>query len=115
MKVVDDKLKIIDDVPNSAVEMAVKEKVNSYHNLFFLLENIFFAVFEESSETGQNCRGSKTYFEASLQRQKNNKGVVQRNSQKSGPQGENQTFVVIEQLFKTRQNFVCSAKTDTAV
>merc|ERR1712150_447986 len=26
MKVVDDKLKIIDDVPNSAVEMAVKEK-----------------------------------------------------------------------------------------
>ena len=27
MKVVDDKLKIIDDVPNSAVEMAVKEKV----------------------------------------------------------------------------------------
>ena len=29
MKVVDDKLKIIDDVPNSAVEMAVKEKVVS--------------------------------------------------------------------------------------
>ena len=29
MKVVDDKLKIIDDVPNSAVEMAVKEKVRS--------------------------------------------------------------------------------------
>ena len=28
MKVVDDKLKIIDDVPNSAVEMAVKEKVS---------------------------------------------------------------------------------------
>ena len=27
MKVIDDKLKIIDDVPNSAVEMAVKEKV----------------------------------------------------------------------------------------
>ena len=27
MKVVDDKLKIIDDVPTSAVEMAVKEKV----------------------------------------------------------------------------------------
>merc|ERR1711902_46541 len=26
MKVIDDKLKIIDDVPNSAVEMAVKEK-----------------------------------------------------------------------------------------
>ena len=30
MKVVDDKLKIIDDVPNSAVEMAVKEKVCSH-------------------------------------------------------------------------------------
>ena len=29
-KVVDDKLKIIDDVPNSAVEMAVKEKVNKH-------------------------------------------------------------------------------------
>ena len=28
MKVVDDKLKIIDDVPTSAVEMAVKEKVS---------------------------------------------------------------------------------------
>ena len=27
MKIVDDKLKIIDDVPTSAVEMAVKEKV----------------------------------------------------------------------------------------
>ena len=38
MKVVDDKLKIIDDVPNSAVEMAVKEKVNSYHYLFFLFK-----------------------------------------------------------------------------
>merc|ERR1712079_540974 len=42
-------------------------------------------VSEESSETGQNCRGSQTYFEASLQRQKNNKGVVQRNSQKAVP------------------------------
>jgi hypothetical protein len=29
MKVVDDKLRIIDDVPSSAVEMAVKEKVSS--------------------------------------------------------------------------------------
>lgn len=27
MKMVDDKLRIIDDVPSSAVEMAVKEKV----------------------------------------------------------------------------------------
>ena len=30
MKVVDDKLKIIDDVPTSAVEMAVKEKVCNF-------------------------------------------------------------------------------------
>ena len=29
MKLIDDKLKIIDDVPTSAVEMAVKEKVRS--------------------------------------------------------------------------------------
>ncbi len=29
MKLIDDKLKIIDEVPTSAVEMAVKEKVNS--------------------------------------------------------------------------------------
>ena len=28
MKVVDDKLRIIDDVPSSAVEMAVKDKVS---------------------------------------------------------------------------------------
>ena len=28
MKLIDDKLKIIDDVPTSAVEMAVKEKVH---------------------------------------------------------------------------------------
>ena len=30
MRIVDDKLKIIDDVPTSAVEMAVKEKVSIY-------------------------------------------------------------------------------------
>ena len=30
MKVVDDKLRIIDDVPSSAVELSVKEKVISY-------------------------------------------------------------------------------------
>ena len=32
MKVIDDKLKIIDDVPSSAVEMAVKEKVTAFFN-----------------------------------------------------------------------------------
>ena len=38
MKIVDDKLKIIDDVPTSAVEMAVKEKVCKTRHLtiFFL-------------------------------------------------------------------------------
>ncbi len=35
MKVVDDKLKIIDEVPSSAVEMSVKEKV--IINIFFFL------------------------------------------------------------------------------
>ena len=39
MKVVDDKLKIIDDVPTSAVEMAVKEKVCFFQtNFFFTLK-----------------------------------------------------------------------------
>ena len=33
-KVVDDRLKIIDDVPSSAVEMTVKEKVSFFsHNI----------------------------------------------------------------------------------
>ena len=38
MKIVDDKLKIIDDVPTSAVEMAVKEKVcktRQFDDFFF--------------------------------------------------------------------------------
>jgi len=36
MKMVDDKLRIIDDVPSSAVEMAVKEKVRkrTFQNIF---------------------------------------------------------------------------------
>ena len=53
MKVVDDKLKIIDDVPNSAVEMAVKEKVSeedAWADLY-MLNIVFFLVFEESPET----------------------------------------------------------------
>ena len=32
MKVVDDKLRIIDDVPSSAVELSVKEKVKISQN-----------------------------------------------------------------------------------
>jgi len=30
LKLIDNKLKIVDDVPTSAVEMAVKEKVQNY-------------------------------------------------------------------------------------
>jgi hypothetical protein len=45
MKMVDDKLRIIDDVPSSAVEMAVKEKVcsikTSYQKDFFLQSVIY--------------------------------------------------------------------------
>ena len=44
MKVVDDKLKIIDDVPNSAVEMAVKEKVSvALTTLLLKMNNFFFS------------------------------------------------------------------------
>ena len=47
MKVIDDKLKIIDDVPNSAVEMAVKEKVVSIQNTkkVTFYQTIFFIQF----------------------------------------------------------------------
>ena len=41
MKIVDDKLKIIDDVPTSAVEMAVKEKVcktREFDDCFFFFK-----------------------------------------------------------------------------
>ena len=41
MKVIDDKLKIIDDVPSSAVEMAVKEKV---HHLFISTQTFSFII-----------------------------------------------------------------------
>jgi len=45
MKVIDDKLKIIDDVPSSAVEMAVKEKV---HRIFSLIIQSFISQFSFS-------------------------------------------------------------------
>ena len=45
MKVVDDKLKIIDDVPNSAVEMAVKEKVSVEDFLIWSFVNISYYSF----------------------------------------------------------------------
>ena len=51
MKVIDDKLKIIDDVPNSAVEMAVKEKVSDILIHRFIENNNFnFLVLEKSSK-----------------------------------------------------------------
>ena len=52
MKVVDDKLKIIDDVPNSAVEMAVKEKVSVEDAWCLELNIVIFSVFKESPEAG---------------------------------------------------------------
>ena len=52
-KVIDNKLKIIDDVPSSAVEMAVKEKV-FYQESNFLLTN-FSPVPEESPAPGAHC------------------------------------------------------------
>ena len=55
MKVVDDKLKIIDDVPNSAVEMAVKEKVSdedAWASICILyIKKCDFLVSKESPET----------------------------------------------------------------
>ena len=39
MKVVDDKLKIIDEVPSSAVEMSVKEKVECCVAFFLFLRS----------------------------------------------------------------------------
>ena len=50
-KVVDDKLKIIDDVPNSAVEMAVKEKVfDILIHSFIENDNLNYLVLEKSSK-----------------------------------------------------------------
>ena len=51
MKVIDDKLKIIDDVPNSAVEMAVKEKVlDILIHIFIDYDNFHYLVLEKSSK-----------------------------------------------------------------
>jgi len=67
MKVIDDKLKIIDDVPSSAVEMAVKEKV---HRTFTIIGRTLFdhflSVLEESAETREDCGRSKVGPETGL-------------------------------------------------
>ena len=83
-KVIDNKLKIIDDVPSSAVEMAVKEKVVGFEYFAFhssswlcLLTcltlsslhntNSLLLVPEESSATGAHCGGSEACAETCLQ------------------------------------------------
>ena len=57
----DDKLKIIDDVPTSAVEMVVKEKVRELLIIKYdclvqsALKSNFISVFEESPKARENC------------------------------------------------------------
>ena len=73
MKVVDDKLKIIDDVPTSAVEMAVKEKVciifrkeiKIFHKN--LLKFVLFLVSEKSPKTRTMCGRDQNCAQTFLQ------------------------------------------------
>ena len=89
MKVVDDKLKIIDDVPNSAVEMAVKEKVSVALTTLLLKMNKFFSlVSEESAETRPDSGGGQAGSEAGIQHEENNQGCLQRNTQENRSEGE---------------------------
>ena len=88
MKVVDDKLKIIDDVPNSAVEMAVKEKVSVALITLLLKMNDFFLVSEESAETRPDSGGGQAGSEAGIQHEENNQGCLQRNTQENRSEGE---------------------------
>ena len=75
MKIVDDKLKIIDDVPTSAVEMAVKEKVCKTRQFDDFLKilvktfiiSILFSVLEKSPKTRADCRGDQITAQATLQ------------------------------------------------
>ena len=75
MKIVDDKLKIIDDVPTSAVEMAVKEKVcktRQFDDFFLIFVKTFiisflFLVLEKSPKTRADCRGDQITAQATLQ------------------------------------------------
>ena len=74
MKVVDDKLKIIDDVPTSAVEMAVKEKVciifqkyNLKYFTKFFIEISSFLVSEKSPKTRTMCGRDQNCAQTFLQ------------------------------------------------
>ena len=74
MKVVDDKLKIIDDVPTSAVEMAVKEKVCiifQKNNIKYFRKNILkflpFLVSEKSPKTRTMCGRDQNCAQTFLQ------------------------------------------------
>ena len=76
MKIVDDQLKIIDEVPTSAVEMQVKEKVRIQCNkqtecCHFLAFFCFLLVFEKGAATGKGRRGNQDGVETSLQQEAN--------------------------------------------
>ena len=85
-KVIDNKLKIIDDVPSSAVEMAVKEKVFGNSNGFLLLTH-FSSVPEKSSATGAYCGRGKAGVEASLQCKEDQQGSLQGDPQEDCSKG----------------------------
>ncbi len=85
IKADEEQLKILDDVPNSAVEMIVKEKVrisclkniNSYllkHSVFVL----FFVVFEKIASTRTCRRRSESCIKTALRQEAYNEGRIQR-------------------------------------
>lgn len=78
MKIVDDKLKIIDDVPTSAVEMAVKEKVRHHYYFFILCIKHFFTVPQKSPKTRTDRGGNQNCAQTLLQSQKNHQRRLQR-------------------------------------
>ena len=108
-KVIDNKLKIIDDVPSSAVEMAVKEKVFGHDrvSLWQLIFGIwaltrFSSVPEESSAPGAYCGRSKAGVKASLQYQEDQQGSLQGDPQEDCSKGlvHNIQIIPWEKLLK---------------
>lgn len=67
VKLDEDNLKILDELPNSAVEMQVKDKV--VFAVFVLLFRLIvsFAVLEEVESSGEGCRGGEIGVKAPLQ------------------------------------------------
>ena len=92
MKVVDDKLKIIDDVPTSAVEMAVKEKVSSIPKLISLILIFFLIVLEKSPKAGENRRRDQNCAQTSLQQETYYQRGLQRYFKKMCSQGNFTNF-----------------------